>query len=609
MNHTIMSKQHHCFDIKFAPKSAAPNKFMLTFQTQNNVYEQHRVCLQGEGYSEPVVFEDLPEGKEEELLIGDCVIDKARAVSFNMVNTQDKDLKFRWSAGAPDREEFTFYPSYGHLRAGAAKTIKVMVRGKETKKYEKVDFQVETQTIEQADKQWTDFDDTMKTMRMVRPSELKKIQRQREIAEQRRKDEAEAAAAAAAGKKGGKAPAKPATSASAEELTIDESEEATVELIDVIAEPEHTADEASAHSQVLKTSCVIDRCTYECAVEKIEFKPTLMYATRNFKFTMKNTSLIGLDYNFKIANSITGILDAGAYTIIPKQGSVSPGCDENFIVKFAPVEVSADFSRIISANIRHLSPDKEPLIIECNGTAERPVIHFELPMTTYRERKSKDMSHIDDKLKIIEFESLGTFVRNTTRFMAVNPTSQGYEFEWEEIVEEGSKKKPLFKCATPKGVILSGKKTEMVFEYTPDSVGEHESRWLFRIPSEKITQEFLIVGRVNEPNVLFEQGKLKFGPLLLSGKHKETVRIINQEHIPFSFNFASASVKGSPDFGDSLKVAPMSGTVPAFGEMPVEITFCPKYELTYNYNLICNVKRKARPLVLNVKGEGYQIHH
>jgi len=252
-----------------------------------------------------------------------------------------------------------------------------------------------------------------------------------------------------------------------------------------------------------------------------------MYATRNFKFTMKNTSLIGLEYNFKIANSITGILDAGPYTIIPKQGTVAPGCDENFIVQFAPYEITSDFSRILSAGIRNLNSEKEPLIIEVNGIAERPVIHFELPITTYRERKSKDMAHIDDKLKIIEFESLGTFVRNTNRFMAVNPTSQGYEFEWEEIVEEGSNKKPLFRCANPKGVILSGKKSEMVFEYTPDTVGEHTSHWIFRIPSEKITQEFLIVGRVNEPNVLFEQGKLKFGPLLLAGKHKETVRIIN----------------------------------------------------------------------------------
>lgn len=266
-------------------------------------------------------------------------------------------------------------------------------------------------------------------------------------------------------------------------------------------------------------------------------------------------------------------------------------------------------SRILSANIHNLGPGCDPLIIECNGIVERPVIHFELPPTDYRERKAKDMAQIDSKFRIIEFESLGTNIKNTKRFMAVNPTAAGYEFEWEEIIEENAKQKPLFKCVTPKGLILSGKKSEMVFEYTPDNVGEHESHWVFKIPSENITAHFLIVGRVNEPNVLLETSRVKFGPLLLQGKNKETVRIINQEHIPFAFNFTRESVRGNPDFGDSLKVTPMQGVVPALSDLPVEITFMPKYELTYNYNLQCKIKRKARPLILNVKGEGYKIHH
>jgi hypothetical protein len=79
---------------------------------------------------------------------------------------------------------------------------------------------------------------------------------------------------------------------------------------------------------------------------------------------------------------MTGILDAGPYTIIPKQGAISPGCDENFVVKFSPVEVEQDNSRILSANIRTLNPAFEPLIIELLGEAERPVIHFELPVST-----------------------------------------------------------------------------------------------------------------------------------------------------------------------------------------------------------------------------------
>lgn len=119
----------------------------------------------------------------------------------------------------------------------------------------------------------------------------------------------------------------------------------------------------------MKTSCIIDHASYECAIKQMDFKPTLMYATRTLKFTIKNTSLISADYNFKIVNSSSGILDAGPYTIIPKKGSISPGCDENFIVKFAPVEVEQDFSRILSANIHDLNPACEPLIIEMNGHA------------------------------------------------------------------------------------------------------------------------------------------------------------------------------------------------------------------------------------------------
>jgi hydrocephalus-inducing protein len=157
--------------------------------------------------------------------------------------------------------------------------------------------------------------------------------------------------------------------------------------------------------------------------------------------------LIHINYNFKIVNSETGILDAGPYNIIPKKGSISPGCDDNFVVKFSPVEIEDDFGRLLSANIENLSPDQEPLIIEIDGDAERPVIHFELPPSNYRERKEKDMTPIDNKYKIIEFDSLGTNIKNTKRFMAVNPTSAGYEFEWEEAGDETTKKlKPMFKC-------------------------------------------------------------------------------------------------------------------------------------------------------------------
>lgn len=132
--------------------------------------------------------------------------------------------------------------------------------------------------------------------------------------------------------------------------------------------------------------------------------------------------MISLQFNFKISNPDTGMLDAGAYSIFPKKGSIAPGCDDNFLVKFAPMEIESSFKRVLSANLLDLDPELKPLEIMTDGIAERPVIHFELPPSTYRERKEKDMTPVDSKYKIIEFDSLGTSIKNTRRFMAVNPT-------------------------------------------------------------------------------------------------------------------------------------------------------------------------------------------
>lgn len=68
-------------------------------------------------------------------------------------------------------------------------------------------------------------------------------------------------------------------------------------------------------------------------------------------------------------------------------------------------------------------------------------------------------------------------------------------------------------------------------------------------------------------------------------------------------------MKGDPEYGESLLVTPMSGVVRPLGDHPIEIQFAPKVEREYNYNLVCNVKRRSRPITLNVKGIGYILHH
>ncbi len=48
----------------------------------HNPYECHKVLIAGEGYTENVTFEGLPSDLEDELVIGDCTVNKGKSVSF-----------------------------------------------------------------------------------------------------------------------------------------------------------------------------------------------------------------------------------------------------------------------------------------------------------------------------------------------------------------------------------------------------------------------------------------------------------------------------------------------------------------------------------------------
>ncbi len=55
--------------------------------------------------------------------------------------------------------------------------------------------------------------------------------------------------------------------------------------------------------------------------------------------------------------------------------------------------------------------------------------------------------------------------------------------------------------ASATGIIVGGKRQEMVFEYTPSTVDAVEAYYRFSIPSQSITAVFVIAGVVTEPKV------------------------------------------------------------------------------------------------------------
>ena len=52
----------------------------------------------------------------------------------------------------------------------------------------------------------------------------------------------------------------------------------------------------------------------------------------------------------------------------------------------------------------------------------------------------------------------------------------------------------------------------------------------------------------------------------------------------------------------------LTGTVLPQSRCAIVLSFRPQEEVVYNFNVLCDVKRKPNKLSLNIKGEGYAVH-
>ena len=256
--------------------------------------------------------------------------------------------------------------------------------------------------------------------------------------------------------KGGKPPAKPKDTkkdakggkpgekAAAQE---ENNEEADIDIEETNPEPEVNIVDKSEKYLPVKVTAISDYAKYECKIKEIRFKPTVMSGTRKFDFQLRNASMTALNYKFSFTNpnpalpayASNNLLTSydktltpqdnagGAFSISPQQGTIPAQSDEIITLRFSPLEIDEfNFKRILHCNIKDLDPSLKPLQIELSGDAERPLCHFEIQSGIKRENGST----------ILEFESVGMMIKNTVRFFALNPTNQGYEFEWEQPDED-----------------------------------------------------------------------------------------------------------------------------------------------------------------------------
>ncbi|KAJ3106206.1 hypothetical protein HDU97_006839 [Phlyctochytrium planicorne] len=564
--HTLRPQETRAIEVKCKPLSIQKFEGELRVRVIDNSFEDSAIQLTGEGYVDDVTFDNLPNEADNELSLGDCVINETKQVVFTATNHSTDVIRLNWVSEVAD---FVFSPTTAHIRPKGQKEITVLFCPKQPMeihnskaicKLSKIRYL--SQNVE------TEWDDRVKSVRWQ---------------------------------------------------VHDNRATAPRKIVEQYPEPNYDVLTSAVAEHSLLLNALADFSTYECDVSSIRFKSTLMFQTRVYRFNLKNTGKVQLRFMYHF------LLDDGSqvevaqedcpFVVSPSSGAIDPGESILMTVRFSPTD-DGEYSFIMLCNIKNLTKDAKRLTIPVSGTSLRPFCHFELEESDYltSERRNPDSGSVNgvpqvlpQNTRVIEFGSCGVKVRNSKRFYIVNPTSLAYEFEW---VCESPPDQRVFRCLTQRGMVLSNKKFEVIFDFFPETVDlkAFESLWKFNIIGHNISIPFLLVGQALEPNIYMDRVSVNFKSLLVGRQVKETVKLINSESMPFAFSFNETSSELGTSGIPVLRFSPSSGTIASHSEVPIEIVFCPSAEKVFNFNLVCNVKKKPTPVTMNVKGEGYEIH-
>ncbi|XP_033625714.1 hydrocephalus-inducing protein homolog [Asterias rubens] len=596
---------------------------------------------------------------------GHCHIGESYQLTFTMTNHNATDtVRFQW----PEHPQLKFCPSVGHLHGGLAKDIAVTFKTDSAVGLQDtvINCKVCKITFDKPVDQVPDWDDRLRTVKWVdipvaalRPPTSGDTPGNRPKSNQDAKKEEKETKKEH--RKGGAKDKEAAKEAAMEQMDKEKTEEelrrkiaageivievpkpAKKKVVETELEPTNTPLEDTTRDVELRVSANADYAKYKCKTDVIHFKDTLMFQTRQFVFQLTNKGTVQLSYNWQVvmedeilrrksvsfadedqmrlpsrcSTAATDLMDVYPFTVIPEMGTVGVGKKQNFTVKFAPLDMQ-DYEGRLICRVPNLEEGKQGPVISLRGRSLMPYCHFELEDSDYvtGSRRNPELrgpggsppgATLDPNTRVIEFTSVGIQVKNRRSFYIINPTNSQYSFVWNCEDEEDPKIVKQFSCATTKGFVAPGKKTEISFDFTPSQLGIVESFWRFTIPEQNILVPFLLVGDAKEPAVATDRSHINFKSLLLGNQANERIQLINNESRPFTFDISEASCH-SEAFSSELSVTPKEGIIPPFGRIPIDVSFTPHEEKVVNFNVEINIKKKTLPIYLNVKAEGYSMN-
>lgn len=364
--HVLKPLELKTFEVTYKPVNIGKFDADLKMKVMDNSFEDTSISIQGEGYLDELTFDNIPNNitGENEITFLECHVRKQKTLKFGMTNHSANQVRVAWTETA----DFTMSPEVMHIRPRSTKEVAISFFSKQPCEIVKAALSCKVSKIKYTRTGTeSDWDDRQKSAAWVATEGPNKNQRK--------------------------------------------EQEATLE-------PPHEVNSTS--DQVLFASAFADYCAYECSTTQIDFKPTLMYQSRVFKITVKNTGKVSVKYSFLLFDEEGSAVSPDSkdcpFSADPDQGVIDANDSLNATIRFSPNDEGtySDYHLVFMAP--NLAKEMVPLNISLSGRSVRPFCHFELEDSDYiaSERTTPELNLqngapmvLEAGTKVIEFNSCG----------------------------------------------------------------------------------------------------------------------------------------------------------------------------------------------------------
>lgn len=274
-------------------------------------------------------------GQATDLNFGTLSVGESRQITFRLANLSDNHaVKFQW----PAIPGLVFVPAVGHIKPKSSKTIAVNFKTGKPQAYRalKVMGKLWKISFSKPISQIPDWDDRMKSVQWMPVTQTYPP----------------TTPPTTAGGVGNTATA----TGGLENCSINSISSSTSKphmaplkkkVVETEKEPSHQVVEETHTDLELSITAVADFCKYECPITEIKFWETMMYQTRAYTFTLRNSGKIQLHYQWSILNQDQLTPGEGEgegkvkppFTVTPLAGSIAPEDEVDIAVRFAPLQV------------------------------------------------------------------------------------------------------------------------------------------------------------------------------------------------------------------------------------------------------------------------------